>query len=317
MDVWMRILSVTFTSKKYKNKLIFGENYLDGKEDLNISVTINKYMSSLKDSATIKITNLTYNEIVRLIDGEYYDVEIKVGYRHPGFSQTIFKGGVLYISNSLDDRKSNTAIILCASNLVAKYGQARLNLSLNSGINTFTALKFICKKAGINDSNISTQLKKAFIQQVINANDTAANWIEKLATNNPSYIVNSDSALSSTLNIYDAKRSAGRVLKLDSSVIQLVGGGPQLDKDGLRMSVTPTLAIMCGDTIQIDNSILDISAASSSEANVSKGTYLDKDGMYMVYRMTYSLENRGSSFTCNLNCKSRYMVSNLIGANNG
>lgn len=317
MKAWMRVLSVTFTSKKFKNKLIFGENYLEGKEDLNINVTINKYMSSLKDSATIKISNLTYNEIVRLISGEYYDVEIKAGYRSTKQIQTIFKGGVLYISNSLDNRKSNTAIILCASDLVAKYGQSRINLSLNSGINIYSALKFICKRAGINDANISTQLKKTFIQEVMNANDTVGFWINKLAENNNKYIVNSDSILGNTTSIFNSSKSSGRILKLKDSFIQLIGGQPQLDKDGLTLTLTPSFALMCGDTIQIDNSLIDIHINSKQEIQNNPGYYLDKEGMYMIYNITYNLQNRGSSFSMTLQCKSRNLVSNLIGVKNG
>lgn len=313
---WMRILTVSFTSKKLKNKLVFGENYLNGKEDLSINVTINKYMSSLKDTASIKITNLTYAEIVRLIDGEYYEVEIKAGYRNSG-PKTVFKGEMLYISNSLDDRKSNTAIILCASKLVAKYGQSRLNLSLNSGINMYSALKFICKKAGIPNSNVSTQLKKTMIEEIITTNDTAASWIDKLCNKNNNYIVNSDSIDDSTLTIFDAKKSSGRIFNLTSNIVQLVGGQPQLNKDGLKISLIPTIPIKCGDTIQIDNSLIDIHLNSKEQIQNNPGYYLDKEGMYMVYEISYFLQNRGANFTATLTCKSRNLVSNLIGGING
>lgn len=316
MYAWMRILSVTFTSTKYKNKLVFGENYLDGKDDLNINVTINKYMSTLKDSATIKITNLTYNEVVRLISGEYYDVEIKAGYRSIG-AQTIFKGGVLYISNSLDNRKSNTAIILCASNLVAKYGQSRLNLSLNSGINVYSALNFICKRAGIPNTNISTQLKKTFINEVINANDTVGSWIDKLCNSNQNYITNSDSITDSTLSIFNANKSNGRIINLSSDMVELVGGQPQLNKDGLKLSLTPSFPLMCGDIIQIDNSLIDISISSDKDIQNNPGYFLDKEGMYMIYDISYNLQNRGPSFTSTLTCKSRSLVSNILGGSNG
>ncbi len=314
---WIRVLSVTFTSTKFKNKLIFGENYLKGKEDLNIDVSINKYMSALKDSATIKINNLTYHEIIRLIDGEYYDVEVKAGYRNTSVA-SVFKGQVLYISNSLDDRKSNTAIILCASNLVAKYGQSRINLSLNSGINTYTALKYVCKRAGMDKTNISTQLKKAFVQQIVNVSGTPGSWINSLANSNSNLVVNSDSSETGDIvTIWDASKSGGRVFELKESNIQLIGGQPQLDKDGLTLTLIPTLPIKCGDTIQIDNSLINISSSNISEMKENKGYYLDKEGMYLVYEISYSLQNRGSSFGVTLSCKSRNLVSNYMGVTNG
>ena len=55
MKAWLRILTINFTSTKLKKKITFGENYKNNKEDLNISVTLNKYMSPLKDSCSIKI----------------------------------------------------------------------------------------------------------------------------------------------------------------------------------------------------------------------------------------------------------------------
>ena len=121
MDSWMRVLEVRLRSKYGRQELIFGDKWKKGKVDLNIQVSGHKYMSSLKDSCIVKISNLTYNEIVQIIDGEFYDVEIIAGYRN-GNQTTFFKGGVLYISNSLDDTKTNTVYILCASELVAKYG---------------------------------------------------------------------------------------------------------------------------------------------------------------------------------------------------
>lgn len=315
MKAWMRILTVTFTSSKLKKKLVFGENYLNNRPDLNIDIVGYKYMSSLKDSCTIRISNLTYNEIVQLIQGEFYSVEVKAGYQSSG-TQTIFKGGVLYISNSLGDRKTNTAIILCASDLVAKYGQSRLNLTLNSGINIYSALNFICKRAGIPNTNISTQFKKQFIQDVVNVNDTAASWIDKFATQNNNIIVNSDNLTEGVVMMYDANKSNARVIKLNSDNINLTGGYPQLSKDGLNLSIMPTFSFMCGDVIEVDNSIIDISATSNDVSQLSKGYYLDKDGLYTIFEMNYHLQNRGPQFSVNLTCKSRSLISNITGGMN-
>lgn len=133
MKAWMRILEVHLTSRLLKRKFIFGTNDDVTDNNLNISITGSKYMSTLKDICTIKIDNLTYDEIIAIIKGQYYDVEVRCGYKDAG-SRIIFKGGVLYISNSLNSDKTNTAIILCGSQLVARYGQSRINLTLNSDI---------------------------------------------------------------------------------------------------------------------------------------------------------------------------------------
>lgn len=307
---WMRVLAVTFTSRTLKKTITFGVNHELGKDDLSIKVDGYKYMSTLKDACTIKIDNLTYSEIVQLIQGQFYEVDIKAGYKH-GNVMTIFKGGVLYISNALNDRKTHTAIILCASNLVARFGQKRINLSLNSGINLYSAINFVCRRAGIPNTNVSTQFKKKFLAEIMNVNDTAGSWIDKLCSQNQSYISNSDSITDSTLSIFDAVKSNNRIITLDSKTIDLTGGFPRLNTNGLSLTLMPTFAFMCGDVIKIDNSIINIGAQSTAEANKNLGMYLDKDGCYMITEQHYQLENRGPSFSLELTCKARSLISNV------
>ena len=62
MEAWKRELKVILTSTLLKKKITFGESK---QTNLRISITGNKYLSSLKDSFTLKITNLTYNEIIQ------------------------------------------------------------------------------------------------------------------------------------------------------------------------------------------------------------------------------------------------------------
>lgn len=307
---WMRELTVTFTSNILKRAMTFGNSTTS--DNLKIDVVCHKYMSTLKDDCTIKISNLTYGEIVQLISGQYYTVEVKAGYKSSG-AQTIFKGGVLYISNSLDDNKTNTVIVLCASELVAKYGQQRINLSLNSGINLYSALQFVCKRAGITNSNISTQFKKQFLNEIVNVNSTIGGWIDKLAAANPSYITNSDSITGSSLMIFDANKSDARKIRLTANTINLSGGYPRLTSDGLSLTLMPTFAFMCGDVIELDNSIIDISASSRQESYSNYGYYLDKDGMYVIYQQEYNLSNRSSEFTLALTCKSRSLMNVVSG----
>lgn len=309
MKAWMRVLTVSLSNGK--KKFVYGEQYLQDKRDYNIVVTGFKYMSALKDVCTIQISNLTYSEIVQLIDGKFYQVEVKAGYRTSG-SMTIFKGEVLYISNSLGDNKTHIATILCASSLVARFGQSRLNLSLNSGVNMYSAIRFLCKRAGIKDTNISTQYKKLFNKNIDQVNGTAASWIENLAKNNSSYIVNSDEINGAFVSMYDANRSNARVITLRSDNIILTGGFPRLTKEGLILTMMPTFSFMCGDVIKIDNSIIDISAETQNEVKENRGYYLDEDGLYTIYQIDYTLQNRGPQFSIVLTCKSRHLVSNLL-----
>lgn len=312
MKAWMRILTVSFTSAKLKKKITFGENYLQGKNDLNIDISVHKYMSSLKDSCSVRISNIPYNIIVQLIQGQYYDLEIKAGYRDIG-AQTIFKGGVLYMSNSLDDSHTSTLIVLGAANLVAKYGQQRINLTLNSGINLYSALNYICKKAGIPNSTISSQFKKQFVQDIVSVDQTAGSFFNAIANNNGNFIINSDGSFGSNVLMYDSSRSKNRVINLTSSVANFTGGFPQLDSNGLTFSIMPTISLMCGDVVKIDNSVIDISVASGNNySQFTKGYYLDKEGMYTIYEVEYKLQNRGSAFSANILAKSYSLISGVL-----
>ena len=310
MKAWMRAIKIVFRSSKLKKQFVYGTSDNDN-DELNISCSVYKYMSALKDTATIKIKNLTYNEITQLIIGEFYDVEIWCGYRK-GNVNKIFTGGVLYISNKLEGN-TNTAIILCASNLVAKYGQKRLNLTLNSGINLYSAINFICKRAGITNSNVSTQFKKQFLDNIMTVNDTTGSWLDKLCSNNSSYIMNSDGITNATLSIFDSAKSNSRVIKLKNSDIQLTNGYPRLTSEGLSLTLLPTFNFMCGDTIEIDNSIIDISVSNQSEISKNYGGYFSQKGQYMIYEMVYVLQNRGAVFTLEMKCKNRDRISAYVG----
>ena len=306
---WIRILTVELTSRKLKKKLTFGNNE---SSNFNIDVQGYKYMSTLKDSCTIRITNINYDDIVKIIIGEYYDVKVTCGYKY-GNVQTIFKGGVLWASNDLGDRRSTELILLCASDLVARYGQKRMNLTLNSGINMYSAINFICRRAGIKNTNISSQFKKKFLNDVTHIDSTPGSWIENLTNNNEYYIINSDSSTNSVLSIFDSSKSNSRVITLNSDTIDLSGGYPKLTQDGLSLSILPSFSFMCGDTIIVDNSLIDISTSSKSQSDKNVGYFLDENGMYMIFEMDYHLQNRGSAFTLNMVCKSRSLISNYIG----
>lgn len=312
VKAWMRVLRITLTTKSPgqngKNKqLVFEEN--ESGVDLAISVNGNKFMSTLKDNCTVKISNLTYVEIVQIITGQFYNIKIECGYKSSGV-QTIFDGGVMYISNLRESVDTNTVTILCASHIVASYGQRRINLSFNSGINMYSAINFVCKVGGVPNPNISTQFKKQFLEGIENAhNQTAAEWVNDQTTKNGSYISSSDCIGNSFMTLFDANKSNARVIKLNKDTLLLTNGFPRMTADGLVFSVMPTFAFQCGDTIVMDNSLIQINVTSQSEATKNLGGLLDENGQYMIYEMHYQLENRGQNFFIEIYAKTRSRIS--------
>lgn len=311
MKAWMRDLQVSFSSSLMKKQLVFGTQWKQGKDDLAISVEGTKYLSSLKDSFTIRISNLTYGELIQLIKGQYYDIEIKAGYRSRG-AETIFKGAVIYMSYEKKSPTTNTVIVLAGSKLVAKYGQSRMNLGLKSGINMYAALKFICKRAGVSNANIDQSLKNRTIHDVASVQGTAASWIDNFCSSN-NFIASSDSSYSNDVTIINPYKTNNRVIKLDSEKVTLVSGYPKLNSDGLSMTILPTFNFMPADVIVIDNSIIDISVNSASGKEFNKAAFLDEDGKYVITQLEYDLNNRDDSFNVNILAKARSLYSNITG----
>lgn len=297
---WMRKLKITLGNGR--QQFAIGDS--DTNVDLTIDTTVTKIMSPTADSALIKISNLTYKQVIQIITGEFYDVKIECGYRNTG-TNLIFKGGVMYIGNELNSDRTNTISILCGSELVAKYGRTRLNLSFTSGINLFSALRFVCRLAGIPNTCISESFKTATVGVINSVSETPAMWIEKLMKYNKNYVANADSSLGATLSLFEASKS-GRKIQIANELLS--GGYPKLTSDGVSLSIFPTINIQPGDTILLDNSIIDISNDNLEE---QMGYYLDMSGEYVVYEVKYTLQNRGSNFSLHLSAKSRSSLSNI------
>ena len=153
----------------------------------------------------------------------------------------------------------------------------------------YSAINYVCKKSGIPNSNVSPQLKKNFIEDVISENQTPSSYIDSLLQNNDFLIANSDSSDSSFLTLFNSKWSNSRVYRLDNNTSLLVGGYPTLVKEGLTFSTLPTINYMCGDTIVLDNSLVVINSSETKGQALNAGYYLDKDGKYMVYQIEFQL----------------------------
>ena len=309
LKAWMRVLTIKLTSKKFNKQLIFGENWKNGGIDLNISVSGTKFLSPMEDECVVKITNLTYKEIVTIINGEFYDIEIIAGYRNANVF-TIFKGGVLYVSNELGDRKSNDVILICTNNLVAKFGQSKLNISLNSGINMYGAIKFITERAGIKNTYIDEKFKNMVLRESEAQTESITSWLDILCDTH-GLVVNGDSSEGNDLSIWNPSISNSRVINLKNDNVILTGGYPTLDSNGLKIAIMPTINLCPGDTIVLDNSIIDIGTSSRDEAVKNVGQFLDRDGKYVIMEIDFDLENRNSNFSYKIKARAKSLWNRL------
>lgn len=306
---WIRRLSITLTSKLCKKKMTFGEEHLKGKNDLYITVNGKKYMSILKDECVVRISNLSYSEIIQIIEGKYYDIQIQCGYKSQDTLNTIFDGGVLFISNERTNLTSNTVILLCASKLVASYGQQRINLTFQSGVNLYSAITYMNKIARLPNASVSKRLKaKAFLDST-SVNGTLSNSYEKLLGDDS--IVNTDNSLQSVLSIYDSSKPT-RIISLSNNNITFINGYPKLTNEGVTFTILPTMNFMCGDIVKIDNSIIDVSANNQDEAMKNYGRLLDANGLYRIYQISFSLSNRGEEFYLRLLCRSNEQLKAIL-----
>lgn len=292
---WIRDLQVKLTSSSLHKTITF--------KDFDISIVGSKYMSCIKDKFTIKIKNLTYSEILQLINGKYYTIEILCGYKSIG-AQSIFKGSVIYMSYQQDDPTTNTIIILAGSKLVAQYGQSKMNMSLNSGINMYSAIKFLCKRAGIRNANVNEKLKYRILKESISTQEAIGNSIQSFA-NIMEFATNSEGTNNNDVTILDPSNSSNRVIKIDSSNLILVSGYPKLSSDGLTLSTLPIFNFVPLDVIQLDNSLIDLSVESNDSSNFNKSMFLDKDGKYMIIQIDYDLANRSSEYRLTITAKAR------------
>lgn len=318
MRAWQRVLRVRLVSTSRHKTLMFGTD-----NNLNISVDCYKYMSTLKDTAIIKIDNLTYREILEIIDGQYFDIEVEAGYQGSSINK-IFSGGVLHVSNTLNGDRTNTCNILCTSKMIAKYSQQRLNLSFNSGVNMYSALKYVFKVAGIPNSNVSSQFKKRILTETETINATAASYVDSLCSENGTFITNTDDGESNAIvTLFDASKTNKRTIDLTGRNCTIVGGYPQMSSDGVDFMMLPTVNLACGDVIKLDNSLIDISVSASGDSqaltsavteSAQKAFWLDKEELYMVFQLHYCLQNRGQAFTLSVNAKSRNLISKYIGS---
>lgn len=312
---WKRKLIITFTSTTNNSSISYGKNE---KDNLSISVKGTKYLSPFKDSFTVEISNIPLLDIIKLRNGRYFLIKVEAGYESIG-AQTIFDGAVLFISNRRDDHNTNTCVVLCANKAVAWYGQNKMCISLSSGINMYTAYSYIAKMCGLKKVSLDESLKKVFLSDNETGAGSVSNWIYNLSSNSSSTLINTDYSSKNELSVWGSGRDLRGKIKLDSSNVIAQGGFPRLTENGIQLKILPTFNLLTGDTVILDNSIVDIYAESKEDVYKNFDYYLsqsgdpsDSNGEYIVYQIDYDLNNRNSTFELEINLRSRRLYKGLV-----
>lgn len=308
---WKRILEIHLSSRKTGRTLIFGDKQ---SSNLTIHVSGYKYMSALKDTCTIEIKNLTYSQMMQIMNEEYYDVEVIAGY-HGGNRCSVFRGGLLWMSNKLENVTTNTVILLCAATIIARFSQKRLNLSLLSGIDMKHAITQVLRIGGMIRSDNDIDISSNISGQILNSTTiqtNAADWLSSICNDN-SYVINSDEINDKLVSIYDLRSKDIPVTELDNDCININAGYPTISSNGLNITIQPIYNFTCGTYIKIDNRLINVASYSWSKDTPALTNFLDKDGLYLIFQIQYSLENRGDSFSLILSARAKSLLSNFLG----
>ena len=310
---WIRQIEVILTSRKLKKSKKFSNE--DEAHQYTMDISGSKYNALNKDKGTVSIWNLEYDEIVDIVTNEYYDIEIKAGYKSVGDIPTIFKGQVSYISQKIHSRHDVETYITYASEIVARYSQRRMNFNLNAGYNLYAAVNYICKISGLSgNANISPELKKQFLENVYNNYGTPVSVFDNLTSTSGDYIVNADYSNGNVISLFTLNDK--RVIVIDPNTINIAKGNPTVTSAGLQICLLPTFNFMPGDIIQIDNSFINTSISNAESVYSTFNTnYLDRNGQYMIIDINYRFQNRGETFEFNIKGRALDIIKNIQGDN--
>lgn len=309
-------MRVVFSSSKTGKSIQYSTE--DPTRSLVIEATGTKYLSLMKDEFVIDIYNLNYREIVQLINHGYDKVEIFAGYE-TSYITRIFKGKIFYISMDRSTRETSIAHIICVSEIASMF-HSRLNLSLNSGINMYSAINYLLKSSGVSGANISPELQRIILNDEQVYKGSPISIVDSMLGDNLKFIGQSDSSENATLSIWDLKRSDRRKIIIDPSKGMIINGPPTLTTDGVRFESLPVLNYMPGDILLIDNRYINMAISSLREAQSSNfGVMLslpDEEtnlGKYILYEVKYDLSNADGDFKLTLLAKSARLLDNVLG----
>lgn len=307
-------ISVKDGQRNYDDKIsVVGEPF---KDNLHVKIDGEKYPASNQDKGHLTIYNLDYSTILEIINGEYYGIRIYVGYQTQGDNiPLIFDGAVSYISNKIHDHHDTECYIAYASKLVANWSQARMNLALNSSINVYSAIKMTLMRAGINPSQMSIDetLKNYSIDNTSFHEGKVPTVLDSVQESQKGgvYQIATDAVLGTVVDVTSTKGK--RKIKLDGRTIPIGSGNPRVTTEGLVITLLPVYNYRIGDILEVDNSIIDISTGDSDVSQYFNPNYMDSNGMYMIYHMSYSFDNFGDAFSYNIKARSLEITYNLTG----
>lgn len=316
---WIRDLRVEFISQKYGDKLVFGDQ-----ESSNYTIKIEgtKYVSGVKDKGTITISNLSYATMLRLMEGEYYQVNIMAGYKSQGSCFYVFKGYVAYISQKINPHRDWECYIIFASKMVAQYSIRRINWTMNSGVNMYAMMRYITLQCGIPNSTINDSLKNYYFSQVSAYYTTPADLVDQIAGNQGPFLVdNDDTDGSGVVNVSTINDK--RWIRINKDTVNFASGLPKITSDGVNIKLLPTLNFKPGDILIINNALLDGSipdaegVSSTFTTNYFDTTFKNsdhpQDGTYMIIEVKYTLENRGSNYVYDIQARGLSIITNITG----
>ena len=346
MKCWMRLLKIELTSQiNPRQKIVFGETkpqterlrYSLGipaptiNDNLMIKVDGTKYPATAKDKGTLTICNLTYETLIRIVEGKFYNIKIYCGYQSWNGEEPfpIFDGEIAYMSPKVYSNHDVEVYIIFTSKLVASYSQNRMNFSLNSGLNLYAAMNYMLAAQGVQNRHIDVKLKDSFINEYKQLYGKANTILDSATLNNTGdYTISTDGIDGNVIDVTTIKGK--RVIKITDRSIP-IGNQPTVSSEGLNITLLPIRNLKVGDILKINNALIDTSISSAESVHstfntnyldATGGTLVDENGTYrkegsygyyMIMELHYILENRGSNFQYQIKGRALSIIKNLTG----
>lgn len=322
---WMRSLKIELISIINNQKIVLGDpattsqsrKYAYGipqptnDDALTIKVQGSKYAAGNKDKGVVSIYNLTYETINKIILGQFYKINIYCGYKSLGEPMPIFSGSVAYVSKKIYSNHDTECYLIYASDLVARYSQNRMNLTLNSSINLFASINYMLNHQGVYGYHIDENLKNAFVKEVTSLYNTTSTILDSSTLSQEgNYIISTDGTDGSVVDVTTIKGK--RVIEVNSETIPIGSGNPTVSSEGLTIELLPVCNFKVGDILHIDNSLIDVSITNAESVFSTFNTnYMDTNGFYMIIEMNYTLENRGDTFKYHIKARALDIISKI------
>lgn len=320
MKTWMRILYVTFSKWDSSETMVYGKTFDDSKKP-QIEITGTKYLSTIKDNFTIKIYNMSYDEILKIQLEKKFHVCIYAGYigdqSYDNFvGEKIFDGGLINITSNKSNFKDQITSFVCASRTIAQQQEYRLNVTLCSGMNMYSAINYICDISGIKRVSISDEYKYRFLKEIQSSSNSVTSYVDYLSQTNNDQLVISDSSTGSELS-FSTSNSSQEYTTLSPSTGMVINGQPEITSSGVTWESLPIRNYTCGSLIKIDPSYLNVSSGQDSKDSVINGApntyYISSSGLYYISQLDYTLSNTSGSFQIKITAKAKDLYDTVTG----